>query len=133
MVCPVNTVGVMGAGLALQFSLRVPSLQDAYKQACEHGNCRIGRLYRYANHGFRVICFPTKKHWKNPSKLEYIEAGLSDFGATPYLKLLGKVAWPQLGCGLGGLDWKDVEPLMLKYLDPLPVESVVMIRRDAET
>lgn len=130
LVCPVNTVGVMGAGLAPEFARRVPGLEDAYKQACEHGNCRIGRLYRYANAGFRVICFPTKADWRKPSSLEYIEEGLQDFERIPYLDVLGKIAWPQLGCGLGGLDWKEVEPLMLKYLDPLPVENVVMIRRD---
>lgn len=126
LVCPVNTVGVMGAGLALEFKRRWPHLYRAYKHSCVHG-VEPGDLLLYSV-GDKpmekaVLCLPTKKHWGDPSMLGYIELGLQAF-VNDGLKYVKSVAFPALGCGLGGLDWANVRPLMDRFLGKLdiPVE-----------
>ena len=71
--------------------------------------------------------FPTKVHWRNPSKIEYIEAGLQKFSATYADKGITSAAFPQLGCGNGGLDWKQVQPLMEQYLKNLPIPIYIYV------
>ena len=128
-IIPVNTVGVMGAGLAKQVKDKYPDIFRKYKNMCEDGFLQIG-MPRIID---TFIMFPTKDHWKNPSKMEYIVKGFmylndtfkpkidtfleinsnSEFPATfPQLGF----ACPALGTGLGGLSWKDVYPVILKFL-----------------
>lgn len=117
LVNTVNTVGVMGAGLAKEFKRRYPELNRLYRAACQSGEFGIGYILDWRSvNGRRVLCFPTKKHWRNPSRLEYIELGLREL-ATMNLEA---VALPMLGCGLGGLAWVDVRALMIEYLGDLP-------------
>ena len=120
----VNMVGVMGAGLALQFKKKFPQCFESYVQTCiDHSlSYKWFHFYQDTNHG--IWNFPTKKHWAKPSKIEYVHKGLKAF--TDNYKECGivSVAFPQLGCGRGGLDYDDVKPIMIEYLEPLdiPVE-----------
>lgn len=125
LVNPVNTVGVMGKGLAKQFKIRFPSMFEAYKAACGNHTLGIGDLHLYRADDKWILNFPTKAHWRAQSKLEYIEAGFTRFSEIYQQGEITSIAFPMLGCGLGGLDWKaEVKPLMEQYLKDLniPVE-----------
>lgn len=127
LVNPVNTVGVMGKGLALEFKKRYPEMFEAYHSFNKVHGLIIGKLFVYYHNDSRktIINFPTKKNWSKPFKLEYIEAGLKEF--ITY-KDFDSVAFPKLGCGRGGLNWeKEVEPLMVKYLSELSMEVILHI------
>lgn len=130
LVNPVNTVGVMGAGLALDFKRAYPHMFEVYKRACDKEQLRPGRImfYRMKDAEHIICLFPTKQHWRNPSKLEYIENGLRAF--TKYYEEWGitSAAFPKLGCGLGGLDWPHhVQPLMERYLGDLNIPIEIYI------
>lgn len=120
LVNPVNTVGVSGRGLALEFKKRYPSMFELYKSQCQSGKFKIGLVlfYKLKTGDKKTICvFPTKEHWRHPSNRSYIEGGLKAF-INYYQSLeIKSVAFPKLGCGLGGLNWEyEVRPLMEKYL-----------------
>lgn len=123
LVCPVNCVGVMGAGLALAFKHRfAPALFPDYQRVCENGQLKPGEpwLTRWEISSTPgVLYFPTKDHWRDTSKLADIEAGLAML-AEHYADWWGitSIAIPALGCGLGGLDWADVKPLIESALEP---------------
>ena len=103
-VIPVNCVGVMGAGLAKQFANKYPSLVALYKQSCSDGNLSIGHCVLEDTEYGKFIFFPTKQDWRDPSEIEYIESGLDSIcKCMRYFPNL-KIAFPPLGCGLGGLD-----------------------------
>lgn len=129
LVNTVNTVGVMGKGIALQFRENFPDNYKAYLDAVKRGEVQIGKMLvtRTVNlNGLRyIVNFPTKEHWRNPSRLEYIEQGLVDLRKTIQALSLGSVAVPPLGCGNGGLDWANVRPLIEQYLGDLPAEILV--------
>jgi O-acetyl-ADP-ribose deacetylase (regulator of RNase III) len=131
LVNAVNTVGVMGAGIAADFKRRYPSMFESYKTQCENGQLKIGTLmfYKPKNDTDKVVClFPTKEHWANPSRTEYIEAGLRAFVRFHKEWNIRSIAFPKLGCGLGGLDWEyEVKPLMEKYLTGLDVEIQIYV------
>lgn len=105
LVNPVNTVGVMGAGLALEFKKRSPDVFLRYQSACQRGEVRIGEMFLSG----QVVHFPTKEHWKAPSRLEYVERGLVPLVALVKAQGVQTIAIPALGCGLGGLAWGDVK------------------------
>src|SRR5688572_14609618 len=109
VVNTVNTVGVMGKGIALMFKDRFPENYKAYAAACKRGEVEIGRMFITASpelSGPRwIINFPTKKHWRHPSKLEWIAEGLKHLRAVITEKGIRSVAIPPLGSGNGGLDW----------------------------
>lgn len=126
-VNPVNTKGVMGAGLAKRFAKEFPEIVETYRSECQAGTFKIGTILPIQTKDKIVVCFPTKDHWKDPSKLEYIEAGLKQF--ADFLRIYNyprgphpTIGMPALGCGLGGLNFEDVEPLIIQYLDPLPAQ-----------
>ena len=112
LVNPVNTVGVMGKGLALEFKRRYPKMFGVYYAMCFTGTFRIGDLFIYTENGKMIVNFPTKKHWRYPSRIEYIEAGLVQFAREYKQDGITSVAFPKLGCGYGGLNWQDVKVLM---------------------
>ena len=121
LVCPVNCVGVMGKGLALEFKKRFPRECDFYAYACKAGILIPGGCYEVG----RAIFAATKDHWSNPSKLEWANnclACIADEGE--YRK---SIAIPQLGCGCGGLDWAEVWPLYEKHLGALDCDVEVWI------
>jgi len=126
LVNTVNTVGVMGKGIAKTFKAVYPGMFERYQALCEQGQFTVGTLWIYRTNHKWVLNFPTKKHWRNPSKPEYIEAGLQKFVATYAAQGITSIAFPRLGCGNGELDWhRTVEPLMKRYLDNLPIDVFV--------
>ncbi len=123
LVNTVNTVGVMGKGIALQFRRAYPEMFQAYQQACERGEVRVGKMYVWetgALEGPRyIINFPTKRHWRARSRVEHIKVGLEDLVAVIGDLGITSIAIPPLGCGNGGLAWSQVEPLIVSALQPL--------------
>ena len=130
IVNTVNTVGVMGKGLALSFKHRYPEMFNAYRKVCENNQLEVGKLMLYYAPDHWVLLFPTKENWRNPSKLEYIEKGLEKFVGTYADKGITSIAFPRLGCGNGELNWDDVRPLMEKYLKPLPIDVYIYLGVD---
>ena len=132
IVNPVNCRGVMGAGLALAFKQRYPEMFAAYVQECQSGQLRIGHPTLYRASQPWILSFPTKDHWRSPSKLEYIEQGLQFF-ATSYQQLgIHSIAFPKIGAGHGKLSWSVVGPLMAHYLEPLDCEVIIYVESEAE-
>jgi O-acetyl-ADP-ribose deacetylase (regulator of RNase III) len=130
LVNTVNTVGVMGRGIALQFQRAFPANYAAYKKACDQKSVVPGQMFIFEETvlgGPRwIVNFPTKRHWKGKSRLEDIASGLADL--THQVERLGilSIAIPPLGCGLGGLDWNEVKPLIEKAFAPLPQVRVLL-------
>lgn len=127
IVNTVNTVGVMGKGLALSFKQRYPDMFKKYRVMCEKHQLTIGKLMLCYEPDHWVLLFPTKENWRNPSKLEYLEKGLIKFVNTYADKNITSIAFPKLGCGNGELSWDDVRPLMEKYLKPLPIDVYIYL------
>lgn len=121
VVNTVNTVGIMGKGIALMFKERFPDNFKAYKKACENNEIRIGKMFVSENRDFFgpkwIVNFPTKTHWRVNSRLEWIEEGLEDLVRVILDKKISSIAIPPLGCGNGGLDWSDVRPLLVMALE----------------
>ena len=121
LVNPVNCVGVMGKGLALQFKKAYPKNYELYKEACDSGFIVPGKLIVFETGQFfpphYIINFPTKVDWRNSSKLEYIHAGLWALEELVTELELKSIAIPPLGCGLGGLNWSDVKPLIVNTFE----------------
>ena len=132
IVNTVNTVGVMGKGLALEFKKRYPKMFDKYKIACEKHQFTIGKLMLFYEADHWLLLFPTKESWRNPSRLEYIESGLNKFVQKYAEKNITSIAFPRLGCGNGELKWSDVKPLMEKYLKDLPIDVYIYIGKNPD-
>ncbi|MHB8296425.1 MAG: type II toxin-antitoxin system antitoxin DNA ADP-ribosyl glycohydrolase DarG [Acidimicrobiales bacterium] len=124
MVNTVNTVGVMGKGIALQFRRAYPAMFDAYAKAAKAGDIRLGRMNVWTNEALTgpryIINFPTKRHWKARSELGDIEAGLVDLVRVVRSMGIKSIAVPPLGCGNGGLEWAQVQPLIARAFANLP-------------
>jgi O-acetyl-ADP-ribose deacetylase (regulator of RNase III) len=115
----VNCVGVMGKGVALEFKNRYPALFEDYRARCDRGEVRPGELYLWEDDRVQVLNFPTKRDWRENSRLEDIEQGLL-YLAKHYQDLgIQSLAMPALGCGNGGLHWEDVRPLIIQHLGSL--------------
>lgn len=114
LVNTVNTVGVMGKGIALMFKEAFPENFAAYAAACKHQEVATGRMFvteREALLGPRwIINFPTKQHWRARTRMEWIESGLEDLKRVIREQGIRSIALPPLGCGNGGLDWDQVRP-----------------------
>lgn len=125
LVNPVNTVGVMGAGLALKFRQKYPFMYANYKKLCANNELVVGKPKLVSRENGWILLFPTKTDWREPSKLEYIENGLAYLHnaimSNCYACAGFSFAFPKLGCGCGQLDWNsDVKPIVEKYLSDLP-------------
>lgn len=125
LVNTVNTVGVMGKGIALQFRRAYPAMYREYAKAAKAGDIRLGRMHVWTNDealtGPRyIINFPTKGHWKARSRLADVEAGLDDLAKVVQHLGITSIAVPPLGCGNGGLDWSRVRPLIERTFAALP-------------
>ena len=131
IVNTINCEGVMGAGIALEFKLRYPKMFADYMHKCERREAKIGEPYLFRGYGDPwILNFPTKKHWKYPSKLEWIQQGLEHFAAHYQENGITSVAFPLLGTHNGHLDWRDVQRVMEHYLTALDIP--VQICLDAE-
>ncbi|ARF18032.1 Appr-1-p processing protein [Sporosarcina sp. P34] len=122
----VNTVGVMGKGIALQFKQAFPDVFKQYAKDCKAGSVQVGKMHVVPVHGLAspkfVINFPTKEHWRNPSTLDYILDGLQDLVQVIQELNIQSIALPPLGCGNGGLDWSNVRPYIIEALQPLSID-----------
>ena len=126
IVNTVNCVGIMGKGIAQEFKRRYPDMFFEYELLCREHKLKPGMPYYYSDlTGASIINFPTKGHWRSPSKLSYVRDGLEWFRDN-YEKLgITSVAFPPLGCGNGGLSWDDVGPLMYSMLSDLPIDVTI--------
>lgn len=117
LVNTVNTEGVMGKGIALQFKQRYPDMFEDYVERCARREVQLGRPYIYKERLYPwIVNFPTKKHWRSISRLEDIEAGL-DYLHAHYLEWgVTSLAVPPLGCGEGGLEWRVVGRVLYERL-----------------
>lgn len=116
---PVNTQGIMGAGIAKEFKQRYPEMFNAYKKACDTGLLRAGGLHMYNKEPDLVIVnFATKGKWHKPSKLEYIDAGLQQLMfIMARVRMQEVIAIPALGCGLDELGWPLIREKLIWWLD----------------
>lgn len=122
IVNAVNTVGVMGKGIAYGFKRYYPEMFEEYKSLCDNGKFSIGDLFLYKTSNKWILNFPTKKHWRGKSTLEYIELGLIKLVKDAIKLQITDIAMPKLGCGNGGLEWEsEVKPLVEKYLKKAPM------------
>ena len=130
LVNAVNTVGVMGKGIALQFRETFPENYKAYQKACKQGKVQIGKMLVNDNGQFinprYIINFPTKRHWREPSRVEDIKAGLVDLQSIIRAYEITSIAVPSLGCGNGGLDWKIVRPLIVNALNQFDAVKILI-------
>lgn len=144
---PVNIAGVMGKGLALKFKKEFPDIYKSYRSLCRQKKFKMGIPYLVNNQRnnlqtdffkdtysmntkndiFWVLLFPTKNHWKSKSYLDDIEKGLEYLSNNYKSWGIKSIAFPALGCGLGGLSWKDVGPLMCQYLEKMNIKSVIYL------
>ena len=130
LVNTVNTVGVMGKGIALQFKKAYKENFTAYAKACQNGEVEIGKMFVFDRGELLkpkfIINFPTKRHWREKSKLDYIESGLEDLVRVIDNLQITSVAIPPLGCGNGGLDWKKVQPLIESAFAKIPQVNAII-------
>lgn len=134
LVNTVNCVGVMGKGIALQFKLKLPENFREYEKVCKRGDLEPGRVFVFdrgklfeEDQGPQyIINFPTKTHWRKPSKLKYIEMGMDALVEEVQQRGIESIAIPPLGCGNGGLDWEDVEATIERHMEALPGVHVVL-------
>jgi O-acetyl-ADP-ribose deacetylase (regulator of RNase III) len=133
IVNTVNCVGVMGAGLALEYQLRCPEMYQDYVKRCNRKAVTTGRPYLYKGYGNPwIMNFPTKNHWKYPSKIEWIEQGLDYFVKNYERGGITSIAFPKLGCENGGLNWNDVQNLMEKYFQNIGIEVYICLDQELE-
>jgi O-acetyl-ADP-ribose deacetylase (regulator of RNase III) len=131
LVNTVNCVGIMGKGIALECKLRFPDMFEKYKEFCEKKLIKPGVLQIWSNSKPWILNFPTKAHWKDPSKIEYLEKGLDKFKNEYSKKNITSIAFPLLGASLGGLSEELVYETMIKHLEPLKNIDIEIYEYDA--
>lgn len=147
----VNTVGIMGKGLASRAKYQFPDVYVVYQDACRSKKLQMGKPYLYKRESFVdeqladdssslpnpnsnkwFLLFATKRSWKENSDIKGIEDGLKWVRDNYNSEGIKSLAVPALGCGLGGLDWRDVGPLMCKYLSELDIPVAIYMPRERE-
>jgi len=136
LVNTVNEKGVMGKGIALMFKERFPASARAYETAAQHGEVQVGRVLVTDGPGLSgprwIIHFPTKKHWRNPSKLEWVIEGLRDLARVIRELGIASIAVPPLGTGNGRLDWATVREAIERELGDLAEVNVIVYQPTSE-
>lgn len=120
--CIVNTVnceGYMGKGIAYQFKNAFPKNNDDYVKACKSGKLIVGTIHNFVENGKIIVNFPTKDKWREKSKISYINDGMDSLVKFIEEKNIKSIAIPPLGCGNGGLNWNEVQPLLLEKIAPI--------------
>jgi O-acetyl-ADP-ribose deacetylase (regulator of RNase III) len=125
LVNTVNTVGVMGKGIAKTFRERYPTMFSEYRKLCNSEQLNIGNLHLWKGDDHWVLNFPTKTNWRLPSKIEYIERGLKTFVANYERMGVTSASFPPLGCGNGNLNWVDVRSVIEYYLSNINIPIYV--------
>lgn len=130
LVNTVNTVGVMGKGVALQFKRAFPEMFKQYYRACKEGRVTPGKMFVYEVKGLDnptlIINFPTKRHWRENSRIGDISEGLHELKKVIDERKIKSIALPPLGCGLGGLNWSDVFPMIENTFQDRPDLKVIV-------
>ena len=129
LVNPVNCEGTDGRGMARAFRHRFTANHQAYQAACHRHELTPGRLFVFRTGLAQpeyIVNFPTKRYWRLPSQLGYIDAGLGDLAKQVQARGIQSIAVPALGCGLGGLDWDEVRPLIVKAALLMPEVQVTL-------
>jgi O-acetyl-ADP-ribose deacetylase (regulator of RNase III) len=131
LVNTVNTVGVMGKGIALMFKEAFPENFQLYREACKKHDLQVGHVFATERRDVIggpkwIINFPTKQDWRKPSKLEWIEEGLVDLRNYIEAHSIKSIALPPLGSGNGGLDWQRVRPAVVQALDSIPGVRIIV-------
>ena len=129
LVNTVNCVGVMGKGIALQFKQAFPENFKQYKKACNFKEVQPGKMFITSTGELfpkYIINFPTKRHWKGKSRIEDIESGLKALTALVEESNIKSISIPPLGCGNGGLNWREVKPKITSAFIELPDVQVVI-------
>lgn len=130
LVNPVNCMGVSGRGLALEFSKRYPRDQRIYEDACHARDLSPGNVLMHLKLFTQadpiIVYFPTKDHWRDPSNISWIAGGLSKLVSQVESFHIKSIAIPALGCGLGGLKWSEVRPMIEAAFAELPDVRVVI-------
>ncbi|MDV3458217.1 macro domain-containing protein [Sphingomonas sp. HF-S4] len=130
LVNTVNTVGVMGKGVALMFKEAYPENFKEYEAAARAKSLHVGKMFVTRRDAFIgpkwIVNFPTKAHWRYPSRIEWIEQGLEDLLQFISENKVRSIALPPLGAGNGGLDWNEVRALMAEKLGKLDAVSVLI-------
>ncbi|EAK0980532.1 Appr-1-p processing protein [Campylobacter lari] len=127
LVNTVNLNGLMGKGIAYQFKKKFPLNYEAYVKACKNKEINIGKVFIFEENGKTIINFPTKANWREKAKIEYIESGLKSLKNEIIQRNIKSIAIPPLGCGNGGLNWKDVKSLIETYLSDLSNNTSILI------
>ena len=134
LVNTVNCVGTMGRGLALQFKKAFPDNFKSYAVACKHNEVQPGQMFVYETGRLTnpryIINFPTKRHWRDKSRMEDIDAGLVALAEEIRSHNIHSIAIPALGCGLGGLDWLEVRPRIERILEQFSRLTAVVFEPD---
>ena len=132
LVNTVHCVGVMGEGLTLQFKQAFPANFKAHETACRAREVVPGRMLTFDNDGRIkprcIINFSTKRHWRHKSRIEDIQSGLRALIGDVCRLGIHSIAVPPLGCGLGGLNWSDVRPMIEKSFSELPGVRVLLFQ-----
>lgn len=130
LVNTVNTVGVMGKGVALMFKEAFPENFEAYEAACQAKEVQLGKVFVTRRNSFLgpkwIVNFPTKGHWRYPSRLEWVERGLEDLKDVIVQNQIRSIALPPLGAGNGGLDWGEVRELIVEKLKDLNDVQIII-------
>jgi len=130
LVNTVNCVGIMGRGLAFQFKNKFPANFRAYQNACARKEIRPGKMFVFeirifANPKF-IVNFPTKRDWRDKSRMEDIDSGLVALVDEIRERDIDSIAIPPLGCGLGGLNWTDVRQRIETIFDRINAPRVLI-------
>ena len=127
IVNTVNTSGYMGAGLALEVSLRYPKMYEDYKLKCKNKIITIGKMDYFKANDITIVNFPTKCDFKMPSRISWVEEGLKNFVFTYSKHNIKSIAFPKLGSLNGGLNWFEVKILMETYLNNLDIDVYICL------
>lgn len=132
LVNPINCAGAMGKGLALAFKRRFPDMFREYTDRCARGEVRLGEPYLFrCSVPPHILNFPTKDHWRSPSKLEDIVAGVCYLQRQHVEWGITSLAVPALGCGLGQLDWATVGPTLYRLFSEFTIPVALYAPADS--
>ena len=125
IVNTINCVGAMGKGIALEYKKRYPEMYIKYKELCNRNLIDIGKLWLHKTNEKWILNFPTKKHWRDSSKTEYLEMGLQKFLDEYENKGITSISFPLLGANNGGLNHKVSQEIMCKYLENCKINVLI--------